>query len=101
MTYGIKELDRFGGFYIRNYFGVKMVLDKYPENWLTRRYAIWAIRHPNKVLPTKDNINIWGPHVGWLEITPIVETPDPTQLERLKSFDVGRLRECITKEGEE
>ena len=105
MTYGIKELDRSGGFYVRNYFGVKILIDKYPENWLTRRYAIWAIRHPNKVLPTMDNINIWGSRVGWLEITPIVENPDPTQLEKLKEIPAGGIRECIreymTKEEEE
>jgi hypothetical protein len=48
MTYGIKELDRSGGFYIRNYFGVKIIMSKHPMNPLIRAYAIWAIRHPNK-----------------------------------------------------
>ena len=50
MTDGIRELDRSGGFYIRNYFGVKIIMSKYPLNPLIRAYAIWAIRHPNKVI---------------------------------------------------
>lgn len=110
MTDGIKELDRSKGFYVRNYFGVKIIMDKYPENWVTRKYAIWAIRHPNKVIPTMDNASQWIPLFrdipGWqVEVKPIVENPDPAQLEKLKEiFADGlweRIREYLPREEEE
>lgn len=110
MTDGIKELDRSKGFYVRNYTGVKIVMEKYPENWLTRKYAIWAIRHPNKVIPTMDNASQWIPLFrdipGWqVEVIPTVENPDPAQLEKLKEIFAGglgaRIKEYMMKEGKE
>ena len=61
MTNGIKELDRSGGIYIRNYFGVKIVMGKHPMNPLVRAYAIWAIRHPNKKMR---DIELWTYGIG-------------------------------------
>ncbi len=61
MTYGIRELDRSGGFYVRHYFGVKIIMSKYPMNSLVRAYAIWAVRHPNKKM--RDTV-LFGENVG-------------------------------------
>lgn len=64
-----------------------------------RIQAIWAIRHPNKKMPTiewaREQIFYWLMQQK-IEFIPIVENPDPTQLERL-GVPKGGLKKAILK----
>lgn len=82
--------ERSKGFTVNTYNDVPLIADtnfRDLNNRVLRRQAIWAVRHPNKKMPTT---MAWAREwtLSWLvqqkiEFTPIVENPDPTQLERL------------------
>lgn len=50
------EDERNKGFTIRSYTGLPLIYDsawvREQNNRMLRRQAIWAIRHPNKVMPS-------------------------------------------------
>ena len=83
--------ERSKGFTVNTYIDVPLIADtnfRDLNNRVLRRQAIWAVRHPNKKMPTTMTwARDWT--LSWLvqqkiEFTPIVENPDPTQLEVFK-----------------
>ena len=79
--------DRMEGFTVNDYHDLPIILNddlKNMSNRAARMRAIWAIRHPNKMMPTMDRVRMQI--LTWLmqqkvEFIPIVENPDPTQLD--------------------
>ena len=80
--------DFLTGFTVNTYHDVPLVADtNFREiyNRMLRKQAIWAVRHPNKKMPTTMEL-AREMTLAWLmlqkiEFTPIVENPDPTQLD--------------------
>lgn len=81
-----------------------MIYDGDVSNREFRAQAIWAIRHPNKKMPTLEWARVQT--LSWLmqqkvEFVPIVENPDPTQLERLGVPEGGLKKAIMDAAGEE
>lgn len=95
--------ERSKGFTVNTYNDVPLVADRDYSNRELRRQAIWAVRHPNKKMPTMEWAREWT--LSWLmqqkiEFVPIVENPNPTQLERL-GVPEGGLKKAIMDVAEE
>ena len=81
---------------IKSYTNVPILIDKYPFNAEIRVQAIWAVRHPNKKMPSfVDALLKAFPNLLDWEFTPIVSNPDPRQLERFKGADAHEMIERL------